>query len=308
MTTMTLRLGDQWGIAADADRRFRYLSTACISLVLAGLVALQFWEIVEKKEPPPPIRVTLLPPPPPPPPPKIERAAVEPKPLPKPVPRPESKPKPVERSTPTPAPPAPSARELASRSGLMAMRDQLSAMRGSAPASGPRELLRESAISGSRRSGEVVAASASQSSGGIGNASRSVSAVQGTGSLGARRTAEVQSTLPSGRADPGGAGEAEGGSRSLKELQLAFDRNKSSLFSIFNRIARESSDMGAGKIVVSLTIAPDGSVTRCELVSSSFENPELEQRILARVRMLNFGPKDVPPYTYANYPINFLPS
>lgn len=307
MSTMTPSLGDQWGVVADADRRFRILSTACISLVLAVLVVLHFWEIVEQQEASPPIRVTLLPPPPPPPP-KIERAAVEPKPVPKPVPRPESKPRPVERATPVPAPAAPSARELASRSGLMAMRDQLSAMRGSTPAAGPRELLRESAVSGSRRSGEVVATAATQTSGGIGNAARSVSAVQGTGSLGARRTAEVQSSLPSGRTDPGGVGDAEGGSRSLKDLQLAFDRNKSSLFSIFNRMARESADLGAGKIVVSLTIAPDGSVTRCDLVSSSFENPELEQKIIARVRMLNFGAKNVPPYTYSNYPINFLPS
>jgi protein TonB len=66
--------------------------------------------------------------------------------------------------------------------------------------------------------------------------------------------------------------------------------------------------MGAGKIVVSLTIAPDGSVTDCKLVSSSFGDPGLEGKIVQRVKLLNFGAKDVPVFTYPNYPINYLPS
>ncbi len=302
MTAAALRLGDQWGITAATDRRFRALSVGSLVLVLATMLVLQSWSFMEPEPEPEPLRVTLLPPPPPPP---RMKPAVEPpvaKSLPKPVPKPAQA-----QAKATPAMPAP--RELAARSGLMAMRDQLSSMRDSAAVAGPPALLRDSTAStSSRRSGETLAASAASGSSGIGSGSRSVTAVQGSGSIGARRTAEVQSALGSGKAGAGGSGEDAGGSRSLKELQLAFDRNKSSLFSIFSRAARESADIGAGKIVVSLTIAPDGSVTRCELVSSSFGNPELEQKILQRVRMLNFGAKNVPPYTYANYPINFLPS
>jgi TonB family protein len=297
VSAAAIRLGDQWGIIAAADRRFRRWSILCLAAVLASVLVLQLWEFALPQDEPEPIRVTLLPPPPPPP---VERAAVEPPPAakPKPVPKPAAK--------SAPAPPAP--RELAARSGLMAMREQLSSMRDSTAVTGPQTLLRDSAASTStRRSGETLAASAGSGSSGIGGGARSVTAVQGTGTLGARRTAEVHSTLGAGKADAAGSGEEAGGSRSLKELQLAFDRNKSSLFSIFNRAARESSDIGAGKIVVSLTIAPDGSVTRCELVSSSFGNADLEQKILQRVRMLNFGAKNVPPYTYSNYPINFLP-
>lgn len=298
----SLRLGDQWGITADADRRFRVLSIGSLALVLATMLVLQSWSFMVQEPEPEPVRVTLLPPPPPPPPPRV-------KPLPEPpVTRPVQKAAPA-RPAPQAAPAAPAPRELAARSGLMAMREQLSSMRDSTAVTGPQALLRDTAASSSnRRSGETLAASAGSGSSGIGNGARSVTAVQGSGSIGARRTAEVQSALGQGRADATGAGEEAGGSRSLKELQLAFDRNKSSLFSIFNRAARESADVGAGKIVVSLTIAPDGSVTRCELVSSSFGNPDLEQKILQRVRMLNFGAKNVPPYTYANYPISFLPS
>lgn len=302
---MTLRLGDQWGITAAADRRFRNLSLLCIAMVLAAMLVLQLWEFAGTQPEPEPVRVTLLPPPPPPPapPPRVERTVAE-RPIPKPLPKPVQKP--AELAT-KPAAPAP--RELAAKSGLMAMRSQLASMRDSTPVAGPQALLRESAVSSSdRRSGETLAAAAGTGSRGIGDGARGVTAVQGTGTLGARRTAEVQSTLGAGKADSGSSGEEAGGSRSLKELQLAFDRNKSSLFSIFSRAARESADLGSGKIVVSLTIAPDGSVTRCDLVSSSFGNPDLEQKILQRVRMLNFGAKNVPPYTYSNYPINFLPS
>ena len=304
---MTLRLGDQWGITAAADRRFRNLSLLCIALVLGTMLALQLWEFAGIQPEPEPVRVTLLPPPPPPPPPppRVERTVAE-RPTPKPLPKPVQKPA---EPAPKPAPAAPAPRELAAKSGLMAMRSQLASMRDSTPVAGPQALLRESAVSSSdRRSGETLAAAAGTGSRGIGDGARGVTAVQGTGTLGARRTAEVQSTLGAGKADPGGSGDEAGGSRSLKELQLAFDRNKSSLFSIFNRAARESADLGSGKIVVSLTIAPDGSVTRCDLVSSSFGNPDLEQKILQRVRMLNFGAKNVPPYTYSNYPINFLSS
>ncbi|MDM4768738.1 TonB family protein [Solimonas sp. SE-A11] len=303
-TTVGLRLGDEWGITAEADRRFRAWSTGSLALVLATMLVLQSWTFVMPDAEEEPVRVTLLPPPPPP----LRMKPVAEPPVSRPQPKPQAKPTPAQ-AAPKKAPAAPAPRELAARSGLMTMRDQLSSMRDSTPVTGPQTLVRDSATSiSSRRSGETLAASAASGSSGIGSGARSVTAVQGSGSIGARRTAEVQSALGTGRADAAGAGGDAGGSRSLKELQLAFDRNKSSLFSIFNRAARESADVGAGKIVVSLTIAPDGSVTRCELVSSSFGNPDLEQKILQRVRMLNFGAKDVPPYTYANYPINFLPS
>ena len=71
---------------------------------------------------------------------------------------------------------------------------------------------------------------------------------------------------------------------------------------------RENPNISAGKIIVSLTIAPDGSVTDCKLVSSSFGDPALESKVIQRVKLLNFGAKDVPSFTYPNYPINFLPS
>lgn len=301
-----LRLGDDWGIAAAADRRFRRLGAACVGLVLALQLWLQLWPIAEAPRAPPaaPLRVQLLrpPPPPAPPPPRPPSATAVPRP-------PPATKAPPQHSV---SGPAPSARAIAERSGVMALREQLSTLRdhslGAALSQQP--LLHETALvtGNSARASAALSASAAAGSGGIGGGSRSVSAVQGTGTLGARRAGEVHSTLGAGAAAPGGDGERPGGSRSLQELQLAFDRSKSSFFAIFNRAARERADMAAGRIVVSLTIAPDGSVARCELVSSSFDDAALEQKILQRVKLLNFGAKNVPPYTYPNYPISFLPS
>ena len=63
----------------------------------------------------------------------------------------------------------------------------------------------------------------------------------------------------------------------------------------------------SGKVVLSVTIAPSGKVTDASIVSSELGDPELERKILARVMLLDFGPKDVPTFTYPNYPIRFQP-
>jgi hypothetical protein len=110
------------------------------------------------------------------------------------------------------------------------------------------------------------------------------------------------------RSRPGQGGDSLIAGRTLEEIQLVFDRNKGAITTIYNRAARENPNLGAGKIVISLTIAPNGAVTECKLVSSTFNDPELERKIVQRVLLMNFGAKDVPPYTYPNYPIHFLPS
>ena len=96
--------------------------------------------------------------------------------------------------------------------------------------------------------------------------------------------------------------------RTLEEIQVTFDRNKGALAVIFNGALRDDPNLGAGKVVVSFTIAPDGSVTDCHLVTSTFHLPDLEHKIVQWVLLFNFGAKHVPPYTYPDYPIKLLPS
>ena len=326
INTHSLFLGvDSWGMAQESDRRFKRILVRTFAPVIAlaiiiPWVQLQIEKVAEK--PPVPQVITLLPDPVPP----LPQPEIKPKESPvekaevKPVPKAEA-PKPVvpKKEQPSPAAaaaaPAPSAREIAQQSGLMQFRDQLAAVRSqnALSVSSDQPLQIESSISSTTNSaprGERLASASG--SGGIGATSgHSVVGAQNGTSLGTRRTASVQSGIGYGSGAPqgnGGTGSGAAASRSLQELQLAFDRSKSSFSSIFNRAARETPGMDAGKIVLSLTIAPDGSVSRCDVVSSSFNDAALEEKIVQRVKLMNFGAKNVPAYTYPNYPMNFIAS
>jgi len=53
-------------------------------------------------------------------------------------------------------------------------------------------------------------------------------------------------------------------------------------------------------------IEPDGSISLIELVSSELGDSKLENKLLVRIRGINFGPDDVVA-TPVNYKFDFLP-
>ncbi len=101
----------------------------------------------------------------------------------------------------------------------------------------------------------------------------------------------------------GGSGKA---SRSIEEIKLVFERNKGSIYAIYNRALREEPSL-QGKVVVKLTIAPSGSVVDVRVESSELKTPELEAKLLARIRQFDFGAKDVDQMV-VTWPVDFLPS
>ena len=58
--------------------------------------------------------------------------------------------------------------------------------------------------------------------------------------------------------------------------------------------------------MLELTIAADGSVQRCEIISSELNDPELERKLVARVKSFRFEAKDVGTLTVTK-PIDFFP-
>ena len=56
-----------------------------------------------------------------------------------------------------------------------------------------------------------------------------------------------------------------------------------------------------------LTISASGDVTKVEIVSSELNDEQLERKLAARIKLFNFGAKDVATMT-VKYPIYFLPS
>ena len=60
-------------------------------------------------------------------------------------------------------------------------------------------------------------------------------------------------------------------------------------------------------MVLEVTIAPSGQVTECRVISSELGDPELERKLVARVKMFQFDERDVATMTTTK-PIEFFPA
>jgi protein TonB len=146
-------------------------------------------------------------------------------------------------------------------------------------------------------------------SGGITSANASRGFGSGAGSLTGHETTAVNSGIVAsglnarGPAASGGGGKA---GRSREEIELIFDRNKGRIYSLYARALRDNAEL-QGKLVLEFTIAPNGDVTMCRVVSSELKDPELERKIVALVRLFRFDAKDVDTITTTK-PIDFFPA
>jgi outer membrane biosynthesis protein TonB len=95
--------------------------------------------------------------------------------------------------------------------------------------------------------------------------------------------------------------------RTDEEIQIVFDRHKAALYRIYNRELRKDPTL-SGKILLRISIEPDGTVSLCQLESTELASPELVAQILQRIKQFNFGPKEGVPKMTILYPIDFLPA
>lgn len=315
-----------WGGAQEDDRYLKRL----VVLMLILSIELSIW-IPMIHLPPPnlpeqekiPERLTKL---------LVER---EKKPEPKPVKqkkpakvaekKPEEKPKPKEapkeekpreelkpkKKAPEPTTTAESeARKRASQSGLLAMSDDLQQLADESVADklGTQANISDKGQKAAKVKRDIVTAEASQSSGGIQTSKLSRNVGGSGGSVGKRETSRVQSAMAEGEAQAQRAAQTRQGKagRTDEEIQIVFDRNKSALYRIYNRALRKDPTL-QGKVTLKLTIEPSGRVSACKVISSELDAPVLEKKIAERVRLFDFGKKDVAPLTIT-YPIDFLPA
>ena len=253
---------------------------------------------------------------PPPPPPKAkppEPKTAELRPQPEVVPE---SPRPrVERERPRPTEPLTTeqqrAREKASQSGLLAhMRELNDLVEAPEVAAQVRADIRQTSA-GEQPVGpdtRALTASANRGSGGV-DASR-YSASAGDSQLGVAEVAAAREALAASETAFAGdaAAEAKSGgarARSEEEITLVFDRHKSQLQSLYNR-ARRSNPALKGKLILAVTIRPDGTVSGVKVVSSELQDQALLDSLLARIKTFQFGARDVETAT-VNYPIEFLP-
>ncbi|MES2918558.1 MAG: AgmX/PglI C-terminal domain-containing protein [Pseudomonadota bacterium] len=113
----------------------------------------------------------------------------------------------------------------------------------------------------------------------------------------------------SGGASASGSGSGSGGRpvRTDEDIQIVFDKYKSALYRIYNRELRNDPTL-RGKMVLALTIEPDGRVSACRVQSTDMNSPALSSDIVERVLKFNFGAKEGVATTKILYPIDFLPA
>ncbi|MGM8225408.1 TonB family protein [Cellvibrio sp. ARAG 10.3] len=305
-----------WSSSVEDDERFkRILKIALIALVVLS-IPITLIDVPEQtreekaKLPPQLARVILekqeLPPPKPVEPPKVEeKKPEEPKPE-EPKPEPEKKPEPVKEKPPE-KPNVAKAREKAAASGLLQFKDDLMEMR---------ESLDVSAIgSANVARGEATAATVDRSmvtsgvttaSGGINTAA--LSRDTGGVALSGRETTKVESDLAKSTgttaADSGGQAQ-ESAARSEEEIRKVMEQHKGAIFSIYNRALRQNPAL-QGKVVVKIIIESSGKISDVSIVSSELQDPDLEAKLLQRIRLISFPASNVA-RTTLNYSFDFLP-
>jgi len=158
-----------------------------------------------------------------------------------------------------------------------------------------------------RNERSMITSKAGTASSGINTANMSRNT--GGSGLAGRNTTEIESPVAAVGNSAGGArrtGASSRASRSREEIELIFDKNKGAIFALYNRALRVDPTL-EGKLVLRLTIAPTGEVTFCEIVSSELGDPDLERKLVQRVKLFRFEARDVEAITTTK-PIDFFPA
>ncbi len=290
----------------DKKRLRKSLAASLIVAILLGML-IPLWDVpvpdriepVEIPERMAQLIVEKKPPPPPPPPKQAEKKPDESTKEKK----KEKKKEPAKKKTQV-------ARKKAETAGLLAFKNNFADLIDTGPEKklGASARISTKGKTAKRTSRSLVTAQATSGSSGINTASLSRDvggAGKGIKGVGFER---VESAIGSdffGEERPLSGG--PGPSRTDEEIQIVFDRYKAALYRIYNRELRKNPTL-QGKVVIRLTIEPDGAVSACSMESSDMDSPGLESKIVARVAKFNFGPKEGVPAVTILYPIDFLPS
>ena len=306
-----------WSASAEQERKFRRLVATSVGALLLLALILSILPVPE----PDPAEVQEIPKrfarlvverePPPPPPPVVRELPPEPEPLP---PEPERV---VEQRVVEPEPvvaPPPQvdvteqARARARVAGLLPFAEQLSSLRDNEAAGrlDRAEILAAGPGTAAVNERSLITSRVGTTSGGINTAA--LSRNTGGGGLGGRATTQVVSPVEE-LGPAGGAAQRAGDSnlpaRSREEIERIFDMNKGAIYALYNRALRQNPAL-QGKVVLRLTIMPNGTVSACEVVSSELGDADLEQKLVARVLLFQFDAKNVEAITTTK-PIDFFP-
>ena len=309
MTTPALQADLPWMVSYEEDRRFRFILLQVLLVCLVVGVVAPYIRIPQAdfifEEEVPPRRVRLLteqplPEPPPPAPvivPDIPQVPVV------------VAPAPEIAAVQAPVAPVITPRAKAASSGVLAMSDALSELRGAMPRTGTTSGRTDRSERVPQRAPQpsVLTADVTRGSKGIdgGVAHESVLAASGLPDKedGARGFNSGEVALPvTGRV----ASPSPVAIRSEEQIQEVLDRNKGAMYTLYNRELRRAPSL-QGKLVMSITIAPDGRVKRCTVVNSELDSVSLEQQLVKLVEGIRFADKPEVPTVTTKIPVEFFP-
>lgn len=302
-----------WYTKGEDERRFRLCLFASLLVALLFGFLVPMWTLPEPDED----EVVEIPE-------RLAKLVIEKKAKPKPPPEPEKpqqkkdekKPEPkqeVAKEEPKPAKAEQKeSRRKAERAGVLAFKDNFQDLMEDDLDNrlGDRTQLSTAGKKDNQSQRSLITAQAKAGSGGINTAELSRN-VGGNGkALEGVSFSRVESAIGSegdfaGEERP--LSDGAGPSRTDEEIQIVFDRYKAALYRIYNRELRNNPAL-QGKMVLKITIEPDGSVSRASVESSDMDSPTLNSKIVARVKRFNFGPKAGVPTITILYPIDFLPA
>ena len=318
MTALALQADLPWTTSFEEDRRFRRILLQLLLLsLLAGVVTpyirmpqpdadaadalpqRRVRLITELLMPVRPAPVATVP---------VVVAAPIPTPVP-PVPPPVVTPKPPATPKKQAAAPVLSARQKAASSGVLTMSDALARLRSTTPrtdtaafpspavseertATPPASMLTENVTRGSVGVDDGVA---HQSVLGVSELPDRVESGQGISGY--------IKTLPARGREPA---PEPGKVRSEQQIQEVLDRHKGSMYTLYNHELRKDAAL-QGKLVMSITIAPAGTVSRCVILDSELASASLEQQLVSLVKRIDFGSRPDVPAVTTKIPIEFFP-
>lgn len=306
-----------WSSTDEDDRQFWKIFRYLIIPAVIISIAIPFINVPEPKReeleklPPQLAKVVLeqkeLPKPTPPPTPKpTPKPTEEPK---KEEPKKEEKkePKVEDKPKPTPKPEikmVEKAREQA-QAEINQFADALSDMRDSFDLSEVNAEVTQSTGKAAEMSRDIVTSGAKKTSGGVNtsNLSRNTGGV----ALSGKSTTKVDSKLDvgSGKAPTAAASTQAKGSRSEEEIRAVMEKHKNAFYKIYHRALRQNPAL-EGKVVFKIEIDGSGKVVNASIVSSDLKDPDLERKLIARMRLITFEAKSVGKMTI-NYDLDFLP-
>ena len=302
MPGISLQASLPWSVTHEEDRRFRaiLLQTLAVSLCIGAITPYI-------PLPPPDAGLTTELPP------RRVRFITElPRPVSKPVPFApvvSQPPRPHVRPQPATIVPALTPRQKAAKSGVLALGEALSELQARTPKTGTSadsEYTNQPAYTDPHQP-SVLSADITRGSGGIAGGVSHQSVLGPTG-LPEREVIRPGSSGPDGGAATEGQASAAttAGVRNQEAIQELLDRSKGAMYTLYNRELRRDASL-QGKLLVSITIAPAGHVTRCVILSSELGSVSLEQQLVALIKGIDFGHLPGAAVVTTKIPIEFFP-